>query len=991
MSRILGYLVAVCALLLAAPTVLAGERAWIAPSSADEGADSAVGPLLHRAFVSETRATPEGQFFSRIYPARRFFERDGQLVEFDGSWIASPGEVRYRPKRAERPIALPRRLDEPIVLGLSDGTELRVRMRGTEAVRLSPSSGTYRGALAGVDLSYEARTWGLKELITLRNASAPASFTYDVRSSKPVMLSAKADGSYRLSTAGSEGAVAAPLAWDAAGAYTDRVEMRAVKRSSTHWVLVVTLSTEWLRADRRRYPVVVDPDYYTIAPDVTRFHGAIRDCEIVDSLGGSGAPGCDAPTLRVGAGPAESRALMRFDVNQAIPPQATIQAARVVAYYPGESQNPWGSLRIDTVSRAWTDAATWQSPFGDPGSAWGVPGGDLLGTTGSGSPTWVNNGGYWYYWEAPTASVQGWVAGTLPNHGFALLADQAPSGVKYEFTSTEGDQAFWPALDVMWTLPPGDQLVAPSDLHLDSLLPEGQAYLTLVEGANETGEITQVRYRVDGGAWTEWEDGPSPFIVHDLFEGAELDVEARTVDGATSSSTVASASFVAAARSASVAEDVPAAEYLQAEFGHTEAQAHAWLTLQEAGDKLAGRGGFVAPGVFGGLWFDNASRTVNLNVTRSQYDAALADEAEAQGIDRSRLVFRIVPYRESYLAALASVLEKELAAEIAGHTLEVEVRLSLGKVVIRLANDADQGAEDAVAAAVANTPGAIYVERVRRADIDFVPYSACRAGNIAWRPDDRRLFCRGELRGGNAVAFDTICTSGFLARRHGELGVTTSGHCTPSPASPVVDFERLLPEPGSSYILDGFRIGSSAHATVAYESDDEGPDAAIVEFASTRAARMQPWVLVLASPSSDNIGGEDLPTTRHEQYLIRQVGSAREGAIVCTTGASKRKTQCGNVYARGRRDNTHARIKGICGRGGDSGGPIYKNGVAYGMVSGGVDARSYYGLGSRECWVEFQGAESAEELLDMNILTASKWRALRHPGGGEVDCGGFSC
>lgn len=83
-------------------------------------------------------------------------------------------------------------------------------------------------------------------------------------------------------------------------------------------------------------------------------------------------------------------------------------------------------------------------------------------------------------------------------------------------------------------------------------------------------------------------------------------------------------------------------------------------------------------------------------------------------------------------------------------------------------------------------------------------------------------------------------------------------------------------------------------------------------------------------------------TTRNAGYPIRKVGSSRFGARVCRTGATT-GTQCGKVtkvrYYEPANKNVGAisnvTVASFCVRPGDSGGPVYSRGLAYGVISGG--------------------------------------------------------
>lgn len=113
---------------------------------------------------------------------------------------------------------------------------------------------------------------------------------------------------------------------------------------------------------------------------------------------------------------------------------------------------------------------------------WTTPGGDVSTNASytSSSPTAVAAQNAWFSFPAPLATVQGWVGGGLPNHGFLLSTDPgAPGTQAYVWASTEAsmssqfpaDSTKWPALDVTWT---AADSVAPS-LTLSGDLAQNQA------------------------------------------------------------------------------------------------------------------------------------------------------------------------------------------------------------------------------------------------------------------------------------------------------------------------------------------------------------------------------------------------------------------------------------------------------------------------------------------------------------------------------------
>jgi len=228
--------------------------------------------------------------------------------------------------------------------------------------------------------------------------------------------------------------------------------------------------------------------------------------------------------------------------------------------------------------------------------------------------------------------------------------------------------------------------------------------------------------------------------------------------------------------------------------------------------------------------------------------------------------------------------------------------------------------------------------------------------------DGRGIAPAANFQGGEAI---TGCTSGFTARKSrpggSDYGIITAGHCggdlpTDTAAvtmngvslpfaygwlSPTADaqFHRIpAPDSGSHYILDDFLCRDPAS---------------------------------YPTPSCDVTGTEQ----RAEM----------QGDYVCHTG-KKTKTSCGEVISidhqldwsgRPCRDvngvdtpceHVFVRVHGqrLKGCGGDSGGPFYRGGKAYGITAGATN-RDDCTSGNK--WVTFSAIKEVEAFLRAQVLT----------------------
>ncbi|TCP66496.1 DNRLRE domain-containing protein [Baia soyae] len=120
-----------------------------------------------------------------------------------------------------------------------------------------------------------------------------------------------------------------------------------------------------------------------------------------------------------------TRGVLKFDLSE-LPKGAKIsksQLALINVEHEISSEVPT-KYDVYALSKAFTEAATWNSP-------WSQPGGDYeAGSLGSTGASYTQK---WHIWDT-TPAVQAWVSGTKTNHGF-LLKHQHESGTVKENTS----------------------------------------------------------------------------------------------------------------------------------------------------------------------------------------------------------------------------------------------------------------------------------------------------------------------------------------------------------------------------------------------------------------------------------------------------------------------------------------------------------------------------------------------------------------------------
>ena len=231
----------------------------------------------------------------------------------------------YRNRANDFTVRLPERLADGDVTFAAGDAWLSFSLRGAGGVaEVSGNRARYEGVLPGVDAVYTSQEAGLKEDLILRSRRSTRSFTFDLRLRRG--LRPRREDTGAVDIVNRRGNVrlrlAGPVMIDAAGAQSDRVDVR-LARLQAGWALTLVPDRRWLDDPQRRWPVVIDPV-------VTR--GAERDCHFDDD----GNTACSNPTLFVGYvfHPAlpdsdlQYHGLLRFDVASAVPPGAHIIDAR---------------------------------------------------------------------------------------------------------------------------------------------------------------------------------------------------------------------------------------------------------------------------------------------------------------------------------------------------------------------------------------------------------------------------------------------------------------------------------------------------------------------------------------------------------------------------------------------------------------------------------------------------------------------------------------
>lgn len=208
-------------------------------------------------------------------------------------------------------------------------------------------------------------------------------------------------------------------------------------------------------------------------------------------------------------------------------------------------------------------------------------------------------------------------------------------------------------------------------------------------------------------------------------------------------------------------------------------------------------------------------------------------------------------------------------------------------------------------------------------------------------------YCDPPLRAG--VRYNPSgCTLAFMGRRRSDnkFVAFTAGHCVSGAGATV----------HSSRFADGLTFKSLG--VTGANQWGSGGDMALVEIDDPNGWQVRNWVNVGASGSNGGVSG----SVAKQDYPINGDSESVFGMRICRTGVGS-GTSCGKVNGLG----VTLTYGGItvndlgratyCRAGGDSGGPVYAENVAYGI----------HVAGSATCTGYYQGIHGAENALGADV------------------------
>jgi RHS repeat-associated protein len=368
-SMVLIVTAACLAALVVALLVGSASQAEDPASQSFEAPPSTSEVVALRTENSRTYRAADGNMVARISQQRVNFRDAGGKWQPIDTALRPDGAGGLQTTAAATEVSLPESLDVPAKV--TDGPRwVSFALAGADAGAqraVSDSTATYAGALDGVDARYDAQPSGVKETLTLADASAPSTYRFALDASPGLTPSLRDDGSVVFREGGGEPRfwLPAPTVQDANAAAPTGNHV-AYRLSDDHRTLTVAVDADWLA--QAAFPVKVDPSIYT---------GTNNSCTLANGSLAATAD-CNGTSLKVGHDASHTyRSALRFSgFDTSVPRTASIVGAELHLYL--ESQTTTGATTRVDVTGLGTQlgtGATWNTYNGT--NAWTTPGGDL--------------------------------------------------------------------------------------------------------------------------------------------------------------------------------------------------------------------------------------------------------------------------------------------------------------------------------------------------------------------------------------------------------------------------------------------------------------------------------------------------------------------------------------------------------------------------------------------------------------------------------------
>lgn len=387
-----------------------------------------------------------------------------------------------------------------------------------------------------------------------------------------------------------------------------------------------------------------------------------------------------------------------------------------------------------------------------------------------------------------------------------------------------------------------------------------------------------------------------------------------------------------------------AAGWYAAHHGVSMSTAYDRLQIQDAADVVLGKVPDVLGDRWAGAWFD-AANSGRLKIAV----VAAAGVPKGAGVTLAKSIlstngvdqysdFVAVPSSWRDLANAQGDVDRQLADLLAAGRITTSLDVSRNSVVIDTVNDLRSDETTAIQSALEAAPVAM-VTRVTDRPTLRAETAACAFLDTTFANE---LFCDPPLRGGVVIGgSQKLCTAGLKVRgRSGnQPWLLTAGHCVADAPGQVWQTRFANGSLHDIGKYHSFKFGPETSST-------SGTDWALIAIDNPSGWNASTWPSVWVGLAPGN------QTTKNENYPIQASAYPSKGTTVCGTSGfplpgsqSSYHTYCGGVTQENVTANVSAPGGGfvtltgltrtnLCtGRGGASGGPLYKNNNGYGILS----------------------------------------------------------
>lgn len=291
----------------------------------------------------------------------------------------------------------------------------------------------YKNVYENVDLQYIAAPTGIKENIILNSADVQTEFIaeYKANGLSPVQVS---DQIIELRT--EDGTVvytvSAPFMYDADGEISESVTLSLTEVKNNKFTVKITVDAEWLSAEERVFPVVVDPAIQTeqktaVMDSAFVAKGSPTKCYYAYGLQHDGEDSGSLYVGNMGGSYGLTQSYLKFDKLPMLSvADKVVEAQLQIVLYKCEN-----GLQLDVkkVTSAWdTNKVTWNTKPSVDNTVL-----DYKILTNSNDSKWLN-------FEI-TDLVRGWYSGEYTNHGISLSTDKTASAKAWIFSSRFDENA----------------------------------------------------------------------------------------------------------------------------------------------------------------------------------------------------------------------------------------------------------------------------------------------------------------------------------------------------------------------------------------------------------------------------------------------------------------------------------------------------------------------------------------------------------------------